>query len=726
MKKLTALLLVLVLCLGLVPMASAAQSYNTMQKALLETAMAYYYRGPGVQYDSVNMTIQGKYKGDGADLRETDFASPEDGTVKDICYCVCSSFMFEIYYDAFGYQLAGDPLNCKTFLLEDLPESDPIVVFKYNEKTGENKEMGREAALKKIRSLLQPGDVLLGCENDSGHTQMYMGDYFGDGKEYMIHCWGSKYDIKTGDDPKEMTFKDAHPDGGSIRIQTADELNFSLDGSGTYPLIKYGNYILLRPLKVLKEDQLTASAKARLKYSGISIDRQATHDKFSSVAAGEDVTVTVKIKNNSKEAYKALPVTEKIPENCTYKSCTADGKFADGTISWTLDVPAGETKELTFTVTATGERGSVIHLSQGNVGGIRSNRIPVTIGGKGLTDAQKETLKNITKSRSEIQGKGYDGAQMAEAIYRVLGMDVDIPTLTEVAQGAYTYSEVDGASKKMLQKAEKPNALTFSTQYEMLIPYFHGGTIVKADPKERLLTFAEEQLQPGDIIMMGKDVMGTKPEYRVVVYIGGGRITYLDEKDRLLTDKIAELTKLLTYETFVGLRPTLAYDDITANTAPLAFTDVKAGDWYYTFVRDLVAAGTVNGMSATSYVPGGNLTYGQALKLVTLAVGEKEQAATGAHWASGYVKLAQDKGWVSGEVNADANITRLQFCQIAAKAKGLTEQPEANPFKDTADTGVLAMNKAGVIAGMSADTFQPDGLLTRAQIAKIIWCLGKL
>ena len=74
----------------------------------------------------------------------------------------------------------------------------------------------------------------------------------------------------------------------------------------------------------------------------------------------------------------------------------------------------------------------------------------------------------------------------------------------------------------------------------------------------------------------------------------------------------------------------------------------------------------------------------------------------------------------------DGTITRLQLCRIAAKAKGLTAAPEKNPFTDTADADVLALNKAGVINGMTATEFQPNGLLTRAQISKIIYTLRKV
>ena len=170
----------------------------------------------------------------------------------------------------------------------------------------------------------------------------------------------------------------------------------------------------------------------------------------------------------------------------------------------------------------------------------------------------------------------------------------------------------------------------------------------------------------------------------------------------------------------------MAFDDLHVSTAPekeFKFTDVKQSDWFYTYVKDLVDDGTVNGMTETTFVPNGTLTYGQALKLIALAVGETEPAKSGTHWASGYLTLAKSKGWLSEDVNLDGTITRLALCGIAAKAKGLTEQPEANPFTDTDDKDVLALNKVGVINGMTETTFQPEGQLTRAQISKIIWVL---
>ena len=159
---------------------------------------------------------------------------------------------------------------------------------------------------------------------------------------------------------------------------------------------------------------------------------------------------------------------------------------------------------------------------------------------------------------------------------------------------------------------------------------------------------------------------------------------------------------------------------------PLPFTDVAESDWFYSFVKQMYTKKVISGMTATTFVPNGTLTYGQALKLLVAAIDTDVGNASSGHWASNYLAKAKEKGWVDGDVQLDASISRLSFCQIAAKAKELTEQPASNPFKDTSDTAVLALVNKGVINGMSENTFAPDNTLTRAQIAKIIALLKAL
>ena len=165
------------------------------------------------------------------------------------------------------------------------------------------------------------------------------------------------------------------------------------------------------------------------------------------------------------------------------------------------------------------------------------------------------------------------------------------------------------------------------------------------------------------------------------------------------------------------------FESTSGRTLP--FTDVVKADWFYAHVENLYFRGIVSGMTPTAFAPKGTLTYGQALKLLTVGLGHGEKAGDTKHWASGYLTFAKSKGWLAEDADLNAPISRLAFCQIAAKAKGLTEATE-NKFTDTKDASVLALVKVGVIDGMTETTFEPDATLTRAQISKIIDLLVKV
>ncbi|MBQ7897928.1 MAG: leucine-rich repeat protein [Clostridia bacterium] len=170
---------------------------------------------------------------------------------------------------------------------------------------------------------------------------------------------------------------------------------------------------------------------------------------------------------------------------------------------------------------------------------------------------------------------------------------------------------------------------------------------------------------------------------------------------------------------YVEIEHTLHFD-------ALPFIDVTDDMWHFDYVKYLYEKGIVGGMTEYSFEPDGTLTWGQALKILLLSSGEKEPSLSGSHWASGYLTRARQLGLIEGEINPDDKISRLDFCKVTAKAKGITAQPDSNPFTDTDDKAVLALYRAGVIGGMSANTFCPNETLTRGQIAKIIYFIDKL
>ena len=157
------------------------------------------------------------------------------------------------------------------------------------------------------------------------------------------------------------------------------------------------------------------------------------------------------------------------------------------------------------------------------------------------------------------------------------------------------------------------------------------------------------------------------------------------------------------------------------------FTDIKTTNWAFNYVINLYEDGIIAGTSATTYTPDAKLTWAQALKLLLVSSGDlKAEDSVGAEWAKNTMAKAVELALVDADADGNEAITRLAFCQVAAKLNKMAESKTDSKFIDCADGYVMALVDAKVIDGMTENTFEPDGLLTRAQIAKIIYLLNEL
>ena len=155
------------------------------------------------------------------------------------------------------------------------------------------------------------------------------------------------------------------------------------------------------------------------------------------------------------------------------------------------------------------------------------------------------------------------------------------------------------------------------------------------------------------------------------------------------------------------------------------FKDVKVSSWFGKYVIDLYNDGIINGTSATTYAPNDTLTWAAALKLLLVSHGDLKAAdATGADWSKNVIAKAAELGLVAADLDGAKAISRLEFCQVAAKLNKLAESKTESKFTDCTDGYVMALVDAKVINGMTETTFEPDASLTRAQIAKIIYQLN--
>lgn len=154
------------------------------------------------------------------------------------------------------------------------------------------------------------------------------------------------------------------------------------------------------------------------------------------------------------------------------------------------------------------------------------------------------------------------------------------------------------------------------------------------------------------------------------------------------------------------------------------FKDVKVSSWFGKYVIDLYNDGIINGTSATTYAPNDTLTWAAALKLLLVSNGNLKAAdATGADWSKNAIAKAAELGLVAADLDGAKAISRLEFCQIAAKLNKLAKSKTESKFTDCTDGYVMALVDAKVVSGMTETTFEPAASLTRAQIAKIIYQL---
>ena len=99
------------------------------QRLVVESTLAYYFRGKAIQYDSVELTQQSRWAG--GVIRSTTQWPPEKPNEDDPMFSVCSAFCFDVISHAFsGYKLLGSPEKFVTVNICNLPETDPLVALR--------------------------------------------------------------------------------------------------------------------------------------------------------------------------------------------------------------------------------------------------------------------------------------------------------------------------------------------------------------------------------------------------------------------------------------------------------------------------------------------------------------------------------------------------------------------------------------------------------------------
>jgi len=517
---------------------------ETLRKALIETAVAYLNKGPAIQYDSEPLTYQDRIVS--GPSRLCSGSAPEMGSLDQPLYTVCSDFCYDVYKNCFDYELMGMPRRCLTFFMTILPANDPLVVLKGGREDG---IQNKEEALEKIKNELQVGDILVEYARavnggpKGGHAMLYVGDYKGDGKKYLIHSCGKKINMETGIDQYEET-------GSIVSTEYINEC-FDRNSSSSHNcyLPWYDEFIILRPFQdPAFTGKLTPSAESRLKYPGLTIDRRFDRHRYKGAAPGETVTVSVSVKNNGTEPFKALTVRETLP-----KGAEVEGGKAP---AWTVDVYPGSEVVLSYPAVITAKAGEKAVFPGGFVDSIptRSMELPIS--------PYSAATGTMTATRF-ITG-------MCRAIY---GTELILPEdPREMVTGFFDLVEVPDVEKigSQMLTPKKYEAMSplFRKLWDKLLPEHVGGRAVYLghDVKTmgcfgRIKEFNECAYRPGDVFFCLESPsiikLGNIRRARMYLYLGENQVMTwdADQKAPVMTTFEKTLSVAMKMNVILSFRP---------------------------------------------------------------------------------------------------------------------------------------------------------------------------
>ena len=155
--------------------------------------------------------------------------------------------------------------------------------------------------------------------------------------------------------------------------------------------------------------------------------------------------------------------------------------------------------------------------------------------------------------------------------------------------------------------------------------------------------------------------------------------------------------------------------------ADMPFTDVNSSDWFYDYVRYVVANGLMEGTSATTFEPNANMTRAMVWAILARIDGE---TVTGANWLETARSWAMANGVSDGE-NANGYVTREQLVTMLWRFKGepavdfLLTAKDADTISDWAYEAMRWAVAEGIIEGDDSGVVSPAATATRAQAAAI-------
>lgn len=175
------------------------------------------------------------------------------------------------------------------------------------------------------------------------------------------------------------------------------------------------------------------------------------------------------------------------------------------------------------------------------------------------------------------------------------------------------------------------------------------------------------------------------------------------------------------------------------------FSDLTSEHWAYKNVTNLVENGVINGYPDGTYRPEKTITRGEFFKLI-MTVSEGEEffevpSMVATKWTDPYMHYAENEGLMMDGTsieNVDDPITRLEMVVVLSKTaiknkirKSFSEDGmntiKSITFNDISELSEIDQNyiniatSFGLVNGYTDGSFKPNGYMTRAEVATIIY-----
>ena len=493
-----------------------------LQKAVVITAESYYLRGKRAQYDQYSLTSKSGSDVKNVSRRLTGIKAPEDYTSQNYGYTDCSGFVYDVYNFALGMPITDGSRNTKAFC----EASIHTILYERPERDNFSQMSAEELAVKEkaFTDTLQPGDIIVYRKpgNTAGHAMLYVGN------DMMIHSTGSTYDFTTGADKVEKNGTYLYESIKSTLLHPS---------SSRYLFDKYV-YVILRPLNKF-EGQIPADTLSRMDLMrGVVAEKLSSHTYGKTASPGDTVTYTFKIKNSS-NLDKTLSVTDTLSPYTTYVS---GAEKADGnTLFWTVTVPAGETKEISYSVkvTDTAPLGEYI-VSNSFVSGVAVNCQRFKIA-KTLSADQQAA---IVATFNELAESGLCGIPLINAAYeQALGSSI------------FTRQTTDELWADLVKNWGSDYTLDSDGDlYNMIAPSLYGGRKLCELDTSTLMVQERTRLLIANLLIPGDVVLADDALY---LFTGDNMIKFSGAK--LLPMGTAITQTMLANKRFVVLRPSMMF-----------------------------------------------------------------------------------------------------------------------------------------------------------------------